>query len=143
MVDRNGGGDLDQVGLIAQLRNKQLTTTAKDAVHDMLKNSGNTPVRLIAEQFSDGGAELSQMYRDLGYENTTLEAHQNGRFNFELSTPRETLQSFQRLLTFPDQGLDTELAQTAANALWETGDKHGVKQGIRTSGNIKVASKSG
>jgi len=156
MVDLTGGGILDKAGLIDRARNKEYTVKAGDAMHTMLEDSSNTPVRLVAEQFSDGGKILSGIYNDLGYEKTTLESHPNGRFNFQASTPRESLLSLERILEFPDtmkgdprEGdedgvLGVDLAERTASALWNnTVTNHGIRQGIIPKGKTKVASKSG
>lgn len=158
MVDLTGGGVLDTASLKDRVLNKTYTTTAGEAVRHMLEDSSNTPVRLIAELFSDKGAHLRQVYKDMGYEKTTLEPHPNGRFDMSDTTPRESLQSLRNLLAFPaanrnsptdpnaEHPSDDTLAPIAAEALWSnTVTNHGIRQGIRPSesNGIRVANKSG
>ena len=122
--DINKDDIVDGGGAFDQSTSQGIAKTA-ELLEDMLKNSGNTAFRLLAERLG-GPDEIQAYYEQNGWVHTTVDRADNGRTILGQTTPSEVLAQLQLLIA---PGSPSPLSVVARDALQgNTVSVHGIRQ---------------
>jgi hypothetical protein len=132
-IDSAGGGALDRVG-------QSGLVTVDVLLDDMLRNSGNTAYRVLADYM--GGPEALRAYYEIHWKKTSVHSAANGRAQIGETTAYEAYSQLHSLLT--DTSGDESLRNVAIDALsHNTVTNHGIRQFVAPSSTVRIFNKTG